>query len=1128
LRLPRRDNPLNDAIEALDEKYTEAQRRAKTDIEIVPIAWSLLDRDELKFIDEQVGKSIDRRYFMENYYVIRDEAGRLRTLYPFWDHQEMIYEVIEEEWNGKGCVRLIILKPRQAGSTAWNGALIYHGTIFQPNSFSLVMAQRSDISLEIYTRIMVEAHPHIPWWLRAETSSKQQGLRVLFQRSDDVRRDTDPGLGSTILISDAQKSAGIAIGRTIRNLLGCLTARNYVLTPDNYLLSIAGVQIGSEVLIPGGGLGKVTAFSARPAGEIFDGAEHGYRITTWCNPAFPLEGTGNHRVLCCRLMDRFKLERRAQNASDIGHRRENKIVIEYDLKEFSQITKDDFMVIPVTPITCNGVLPEGGISPYRPQGGGSVNSWFPPDPSREFGFAIGLYLAEGSISNSVTITLDQDERALADRFAAAVGIQYGKVNGNAGTRTLHFHFYNAAFRIWLKENLGRKDGKRVPRWAWSLGREFLLGIVEGMILGDGHLSSVDHGSSFCSTRAHLAVGIREAVCSLGLGYGGILTREAGFFYGRNCQRIYHVRFGRLTDNAIRSEFGWEKASRESKRDVAHYYYSADKSEIYIRVHEIERVELGMVYDIEVDTPEHVYMLPGAVTHNSEVSRWPDAQVWTSDIKPSLNAPDMLGILESTAFGRNGLYWNMWNAAEKGKSIWRALFIPVYKVTKYYLPVYKRENFALTPEEKKIRRAVLEREQFKIPIGFFKWRRQDIIETINSTGSDETHKEAYPITSKEAFLSSGDCAFPKKELDRQSRENVRDPKWVGEIEYVSMDDPPILHLHTPIDDEIADKPDKFNRFWVWEEPIADAEYYLGADVASGEARDFSDAYIMRLGWGSEPDVQVAEWHGKMNASHYARVLAAIGHWYNDCEVAVEYTQSGITTGDELRWVIDYPNLYRWKRLDVITNVNTQHIHWVTNQRTRDDAINRYCEALLDHSIVERNHHGIEELRDFARYEGEGKAQGIDNNDDMCMARLICKGASHQSNKRQEMTESRAMGTGQSSATVAGLMPKAPQVFSLVDQYGRTIQQVSSIDAGNKLISECEKKYKIKLADTWRIIPVTVMKCNTPWSPAYDDPNSAQAQLMAGGLEPRHQTLEIIQIYRDMLNHQQHTGVIDIED
>jgi hypothetical protein len=234
------------------------------------------------------------------------------------------------------------------------------------------------------------------------------------------------------------------------------------------------------------------------------------------------------------------------------------------------------------------------------------------------------------------------------------------------------------------------------------------------------------------------------------------------------------------------------------------------------------------------------------------------------------------------------------------------------------------------------------------------------------------------------------------------------------------------------------------------------------------------------------------------------------------------QSGITTGDELRWVIDYPNLYRWKRLDVITNVNTQHIHWVTNSRTRDDAINRMCESLLDHSIEIRNHHAIEEMRDFARYEGEGKAQGIDNNDDMVMDALIFKGASHQSNKRREMTESRAMGTGVSSSLAASLMPKVPTVFNLVDQYGRTIQQVDSIAKGNAVIAECEKRYQLNLVDIWRILPVVVMKANTIWSDAYDSPGSAQAQLMEGGVDPKYQTPDVVQAMRDMLTHRHYSG------
>ena len=157
MRVPRKDEALNDYLDILDEKFVLAQQSKKSlsDIEILPRALELLTDDENEFIDREVSRCIsDRRYFMENYYVIRDERGRLRTLYPFFSHQDIIAETVEDEWRRKGCCRLIILKPRQAGSTTWNAALIFHSTIFVPNTFSLVMAQDDAVSGEIYQRII--------------------------------------------------------------------------------------------------------------------------------------------------------------------------------------------------------------------------------------------------------------------------------------------------------------------------------------------------------------------------------------------------------------------------------------------------------------------------------------------------------------------------------------------------------------------------------------------------------------------------------------------------------------------------------------------------------------------------------------------------------------------------------------------------------------------------------------------------------------------------------------------------------------------------------------------------------------------------------------------------------------
>lgn len=731
MRVSRKDDSLNDFLEVLDAKFIAAQAVSKTEIEAIPRAWDSLTPEELAFVDQEIERCItDRWYFIENYYVIRDERGRLRTLYPFWDHQCIIRDVVQEEWDNKGCCRLIILKPRQAGSTTWNAALMFHATMFVPNTYTMVMAQDDRVSGEIFQRMM-DAYHYLPWIMRPETLSKQQGLHVIFQRTDDNRRMTDPGLGSTLMISNAQKATGVAIGRTVRNFLG-----------------------------------------------------------------------------------------------------------------------------------------------------------------------------------------------------------------------------------------------------------------------------------------------------------------------------------------------------------------------------------------------------------SETSRWPDSTVWTADIKPSLNAPDMLGIHESTAFGRSGLYWNLWRAADAGKSIWRALFIPVYKVRKYSIPLTAGEKLVLTPEESALRAAVKRRENFAIPLGFFKWRRVEINECIAATGSDETHRESYPITSGEAFISSGFCAFPRKELDRQLREYCIDPESVGEIEFTSTTTPPVLHLHKPAADEIADKPERSNRFWVWEPPAPDsetAEYYIGSDVGgSGEGNDFSDAAVYKLGYGHTPDVQVAEWHGRINASHFAKVLAAIGHWYHDAEIAVEYAKDGITTGNELQWVVDYPCIYRWRRMDKIGNTLTLHTHWLTNAQTRDDAINRLGERLLDHTIVIRNRHALEEMRDFGRYEGETKAAGIDNNDDIVLAHLICIGASNQSGKRQMMEESLTMGTGVSSGEAALTMPRTPQVYSVYDHYGRQVCQVASEAEGREIIAECEKKYKIDLKLLWKIVPIQVMKANTPHSPIFDNPYGAERELYDLGMEPRNIQPDIVQVYRDMLNHRHYAG------
>lgn len=740
--IPRKDNTLNDAIEALDEVFVAD---ANSDFDR---AWEIVNSDSgySSFIDEQIDKcTFDRRYYLENYHIIKDEQGHPQTLFPLLDQQEIILETIESDWGNDGCYRRIIVKPRQCGGTIISGALIFQATIFNERMFTLMMAQNRDTTSELARRIK-DAFYSLPWWLRPRRESEVQDTHYVFQEPDEKKRLSDPGLGSTLIISNAAKEAGIAIGKTIRS-----------------------------------------------------------------------------------------------------------------------------------------------------------------------------------------------------------------------------------------------------------------------------------------------------------------------------------------------------------------------------------------------------------AHFSETSRWPDSDAWTADIEPSMNAPDTQAIMESTGYGRRGIFYSMWlEAVEGGDTDWKPLFIPVYRVRKYFLPVHPREQFTLTDKERDFRDKIRDTGdgigRYTIRDGFFKWQRRKIKSYIKKARSSEglyQFQESYPDTWEVAFISSGLCAFPRACLDDQERLHCRDPIQIGEIEYAGVDAVPRLTgMHPPRPEELLKKPEHENRFWMWEEPDplnTATEYYISADIATGQGRDFSSCDVFRLGFGKEGWTQVANWHGKINASHFARVVAALGYWYYGAEVAVEYLGPGVTTGDELKNQLDYPNLYRWRVLDKISGQATLHVHWMTNYKTREDMIQRTYEALIDETIKIRNKHTIAEMRDFARYEGEGRAEGIDNNDDYVFSLMIGITASHQAGKGGANWAEEAMSA---RSERAAMMPQSPMVWGLYDQFARLLDQFPTEKECYDKKSALEAKHGIKLPWMVRGIPVT--RANTIWSPIWDAGSGPEHDLYHNyGVDPKNMNPDLVHAYQELHRHghpleQMVSGVDEGED
>lgn len=990
--IPRKDPFLNEAIEILDAHLV----RCKRDLSL---AFNTLSSVYSEFVNEEIAKCMTNpRYYLENYHIVKTKNDGFKTLYPFWDSQEIIYSEIMGLLAVGKPAKILIDKARQLGSSTLSEGLIFHHTIFTEANNTLIVAQDPGQADYLFSMSML-AFKNLPWWLQPMVLYRSKGRYLVL--GSEIPGMT--GLNSEIFVEAANKLSGVSVGKTIHCAHLCLTDKNPVLLADGFVKSIADVRAGDRIR---GTDGFVTVLNT----AVREESNLGYRITPWCNSAFPVEGTGNHEVLVGKINRYWKCRHRVDSVR---------------LKPLSELTKKDALIIPVRPLSSEGVLPATTTTKPRKQGGGNQGGKiYQPSATREWGFVVGLYLAEGSVTpsvhgtvNQVCISLNDDEAEMADRFAAACGVSYGKVTRNKdGSRTRIYHFYNCQLARWIYDNLGRKDEKRLPDWAWTVGREFLAGVVDGMISGDGHITPGKPEIYFTSSRHQLSCQLRDAVLSLGHGYAGIYYQPPGVYYGRNCNESWVLCFGKEPGISMRAEYGWPTAPSKIHNQGSHWMYGSDKKSVAVRIRAIEKIKLDLVYDIEIDANNHLFRLPAATTHNSELSSWDNAKILTEQIFPAMSGNNVIAILESTARGRNGFWYDFWceSIESWGEEDWewKPVFVEWFRCREYSVPIENKAAFELTEEETAIRAKIQNASDYTIPDEQFNWRRIKRKETIKITGDDTSFLQEYPITHQESFQTSGLCAFPKKLLQEIMNTSCCDPLWYGEMAYSHGAAQEIkLHLTATFDeveknrtgntvykrDRVIPPAKKYGgRLRVWEQPEAGEAYYVAGDPAHGlEGGDFSCAEVMKIGHGMEPDAQVAEWHGWINPSPFGHILVGLAKWYNGAELSLELNAVGERTYIEVFRILEYSNLFRWKHYDKVKNFWSDYMAWLTTSKTRDLIITNMRERIMEKNVILRSYDLLDQMMDFSSEEEGSKFEGQNTNDDRVMSSMICLWCAHDS-------------------------------------------------------------------------------------------------------------------------------------
>lgn len=276
-------------------------------------------------------------------------------------------------------------------------------------------------------------------------------------------------------------------------------------------------------------------------------------------------------------------------------------------------------------------------------------------------------------------------------------------------------------------------------------------------------------------------------------------------------------------------------------------------------------------------------------HATEVAFW-GAPAETMAAVLSAVPDDGEVVIESTANGAGGLFYEDVVAAQQGRTRYRLHFYAWFKHRSYRLPV--PPGFDPTPRddhEKTLRAAGVDDEQMT-------WWRAKVDDP--KVGLEKALQE-YPIDIETCFRASGEAWLPAAALDAMAP-RVRAPKrqmpvvWKGRV---------------------------FHPANIYADPVPGRAYVLFGDVAEGVARDGSSITVLDKKSG---DTVAVWWDDATEPGDFGTVMCVLGWAYNGAKICPERNNHGHACLERIVTVMKYQNVFAH---------DDGKPGWLTDSRTR---------------------------------------------------------------------------------------------------------------------------------------------------------------------------------------------------
>jgi hypothetical protein len=319
--------------------------------------------------------------------------------------------------------------------------------------------------------------------------------------------------------------------------------------------------------------------------------------------------------------------------------------------------------------------------------------------------------------------------------------------------------------------------------------------------------------------------------------------------------------------------------------------------------------------------------------------------------------------ESTAFGLSGAgaaFFNQWEAAVRGESIYKPFFVGWYEV----------EDYALEPERNMVLTSA-ENELMKMCKGITKanlaWRRLKLKEYAASTeqiySPDERFCQDFPSWPEEAFLSSGRPVFDQDALKKHIRILINEPAPIKQVRMTKT----YLTMYS-------------NMLKVFDTPKPNEKYTIGADVAEGLAiGDASTAFVM-----TKDGKQVASFYGKIDPDHFGKLLVELAKIYNEALIVPEINNMGHTVLTAIK-NSGYLKVYMRSVFDEIGKVESHKMGWRTTSANKQTMLSKLIASYRDKYITILDVNLLKEMQQLTRESnGNVELNGQDRTVAACLA------------------------------------------------------------------------------------------------------------------------------------------------